>query len=307
MTPSQCRLSVLRARDAPVAVVLRRGPSKHTLVVRWDLARHTFEEGHWFAGRIYPERCDLAPDGQWLVYFAAKFKGPIPTYTGLSRPPWLTAHALWPESGTWGGGGVFTDRHTLLLNRWGGPLDSALPHPMPAGLTVGRLRDAPPSLDPARDLRLGWTRLPWSSDDPRRAPFKPTYAMKEPARFVRFHPRHAALSLEQITWGHHHRDAPWTIRSYHLVSSARGAAARTLDDVEWADWLGDGSLVYARRGALFLVFDPTADVSAPGNVRCLVDLAPRTFTRRLAPDAARPLHHTLDAPRRGRQRTASGR
>jgi hypothetical protein len=153
MTPSQCRLSVLRARDVPVAVILRRGPSKHTLVVRWDLARHTFEEGQWFAGRIYPERCDLSPDGQWWVYFAAKFKGPIPTYTGLSRPPWLTAHALWPESGTWGGGGVFTDRHTLLLNRWGraprqrvAPSDARGTHrgPTPRRAAFARPRARPP-------------------------------------------------------------------------------------------------------------------------------------------------------------------
>jgi hypothetical protein len=288
MTPSQCRLSVLRARDAPVAVVLRRGPSKQTLVVRWNLARNTFEEGQWFAGRIYPERCDLSPDGAWFVYFAAKFKGPIPTYTALSRPPWLTAHALWPETGTWGGGGAFTDAHTLLLNRVGGPLDSALPAPVPVGLTVGRLLDAPPSLDPERDLRLGWTRSPIPPPDPRSPPVAPTYPMKVPTRLRRPNPRHRGLALEHITWGFHHRDAPWRIRSYHLVSDGP-RPGRTLDDVDWADWLDDGGLVYTRRGALYALRDPTLEArAARAETRCLIDLAPLTFTRRIAPAHARP-------------------
>ncbi|MFO0624362.1 MAG: hypothetical protein U0325_01995 [Polyangiales bacterium] len=286
MTPSHCRLSVLRAQHAPVAVILRRGPSKHTLVVRWDLARHTFDEGQWFAGRIYPERCDLSPDGAWFVYFAAKFKGPIPTYTALSRPPWLTAHALWPETGTWGGGGVFVDRHQLLLNRFGATGDSALSTPLPRGLTVGSLHDAPPSLSPARELRLGWSRAPFAADDPRVAPLAPTYPMKSPVRSVRAHPRRAGLARERIVWGHHHRNAPWLIESYHLVSSRM---TRTLDDVAWADWLDDGALAFARGGALFTLADPTLEgPAARTQTRCLVDLAPRTFTRRRAPPEACP-------------------
>lgn len=288
MTPSPCRLSVLRARDVPEAVILRRGPSKQTLVVRWNLARNTFEEGQWFAGRIYPERCDLSPDGRWFVYFAAKFKGPIPTYTALSRPPWLTAHALWTETGTWGGGGAFADAHTLLLNRVGGPLDSALPHPVPAGLRVGRLLDAPPSLDPERELRLGWSRLPLPPQDPRTAPWAPTYPMKVPVRLSRQHPRRPGIALEHITWGFHHRDAPWTIRSYHLVSEGT-PRIRTLDDVDWADWLDDGTLVYTRRGAIFALRNPTLEgTAARTQTQCLIDLAPLTFTRRIAPAHARP-------------------
>lgn len=286
MTPQQCRLSVLRAKDVPEAVILRRGPSKHTLVVRWNLARNTFEEGQWFVGRIYPERCDLSPDGAWFVYFAGKFKGPTPTYTALSRPPWLTAHALWPEMGTWGGGGVFTDARTLLLNRFDGMLDSALPHPIPRGLKVGSLHNAPPSLSPVRDLRLGWTHEVFARDDARVAPWPPTYARKEPLRLVRPRPRHRGEALERITWGHHHVGAPWEIRSYHLVGSAPGRPPRSLDDVEWADWLDDGALVYARRGALYTQRDPFgegSDVIA----RCLIDLAPLTFTRRRSTEAPR--------------------
>lgn len=298
MTPAQCRLAVLRARNAPVAVVLRRGPSKHTLVLRWDLTRHTFDEGHWFAGRLYPERCDLSPDGAWMVYFAAKFKGPIPTYTALSRPPWLTAHALWPELGTWSGGGVFVDPHTLALNRVGGSLDSALDHALPAGLRLA-YRDAsgPGPTAPARGL--GWRVAALDPRRPREAPVRPSYPAKPPQRLVRDNPRVPGLLLEEIFWGCLHPGAPFAIRSHHLVF-ADPSLDRALGDVEWADWLDDGSLVFARRGALFLQQiqqlprDPTF-----ATARCLIDLAPRTFARRRCPPEAAPRGPTPGRRARG--------
>jgi hypothetical protein len=40
-----CRLSVLRARDGRSAVIFRRGPNRHVLMIRWWLASDTFETG----------------------------------------------------------------------------------------------------------------------------------------------------------------------------------------------------------------------------------------------------------------------
>src|SRR5262249_44616225 len=65
-----CRLHVLLAREAPVAVILRRGPSAWYQVILWRTDRDTFEDGAWFKGRLYEERCDLSPDGELLLYFA---------------------------------------------------------------------------------------------------------------------------------------------------------------------------------------------------------------------------------------------
>lgn len=112
-----CRLFVLRARDAPVAVILRRGPSKWYHVIRWHMKEDRFEFGAWFHGRIYEERCDLSPDGQLLVYFChggAHRPGYTESWTAVSRAPWLYALGLWPWGSTWGGGGRFLDNRRLV-------------------------------------------------------------------------------------------------------------------------------------------------------------------------------------------------
>jgi hypothetical protein len=105
------RLFVVLAREAPVAVVLRRGPSPWYHVALWHTDTDRIEPGAWFKGRIYEERCDLSPDGTLFLYFALKgsrgrttYKG---TWTAVSRPPWLHALVLWPHGDTWGGGGRF--------------------------------------------------------------------------------------------------------------------------------------------------------------------------------------------------------
>jgi hypothetical protein len=60
--------------------------------------------------------CDLSPDGELLVYFATSYLKPLRTWTAVSRPPYLTALALWPKGDAWGGGGLFRDNRTLQLN-----------------------------------------------------------------------------------------------------------------------------------------------------------------------------------------------
>jgi hypothetical protein len=113
------RLFVLLARDAPTALVIRRGPSAWCHLVRWDLATDRLEHGAWIRGRIFAERSDLSPDGELLVAFVYQGARARTTYTdawtAVSRPPWLHALALWPQGPTYGGGGRFTDRRTLVL------------------------------------------------------------------------------------------------------------------------------------------------------------------------------------------------
>lgn len=119
--PPPCRLSLVFAHDAPIAVILRRGPSKWVEVVKWRTDTDEFEHGHWFHGHIYGERCGLSPNGELFVYFAMKQgrvdteNGYQQTFTAVSRPPYLTALAMWPHGDTWGGGGRFVDNRTLRL------------------------------------------------------------------------------------------------------------------------------------------------------------------------------------------------
>ncbi|HEV3166426.1 MAG TPA: hypothetical protein VGZ22_20550 [Isosphaeraceae bacterium] len=123
------RLCVIPARDAPVAVIIRRGPSDWFHLILWETRRDVFTCGAWFHGRLYPERCDLSPDGRLFVYFA--FQGSrvgtafTSSWTAVSRPPWLHALALWPWETTHGGGGRFLEDRRLVLHS-GMPVE---PHP----------------------------------------------------------------------------------------------------------------------------------------------------------------------------------
>ena len=96
------RIYGIVASEAPVAADIRRGPSDWCHVGRWDLASGAYEPGAWFRGVIYPQECDLSPDGRWFVYSAMKVGSDWPAgeiYEAISRLPWLTALAAW-NSGT---------------------------------------------------------------------------------------------------------------------------------------------------------------------------------------------------------------
>lgn len=116
MKNASCTLDVLLSRDKNVGVILRRGPTKQVLLIRWDLKKDTFEEGQWLKGRIHPERCCLSPDGEYLVYFASAYgKSEMGTWTAVSKPPYLTALALWPAGDSVRRGGYFHKANELVL------------------------------------------------------------------------------------------------------------------------------------------------------------------------------------------------
>jgi hypothetical protein len=85
-------------RQARVAVVLRRGPSKQVLLVRWDLTDDSFEAGQWLTGRIYDRRCDLSPRGDHFLYFWSRVR----TLIDLS-PQVFEAREPAPGANTWTG------------------------------------------------------------------------------------------------------------------------------------------------------------------------------------------------------------
>jgi hypothetical protein len=114
--PPTARVYCLVARTARKAVVFRRGPNRHVRLLTWDLKSDHIDGGQWLKGRIYERRCDLSPDGSLLVYFAAKFRGPVPSWTAVSRPPFFSALSFFPKGDCWGGGGLFDDDGGLCLN-----------------------------------------------------------------------------------------------------------------------------------------------------------------------------------------------
>ena len=113
------RLHVLLARDAPIGLVIRRGPSKQVCTMLWNRKEDAFELGQWLKGRIYERRCDLTVDGRYFIYFAmngrweSEVKG---SWTAISRAPYLKAIALFLKGDCWNGGGLFTGKHFYWLN-----------------------------------------------------------------------------------------------------------------------------------------------------------------------------------------------
>ena len=113
------RLHILLARDAPLGLVIRRGPSKQVCTVLWNRRQDTFELGQWLKGRIYERRCDLSVDGRYFIYFAmngrwqSEAKG---SWTAISKTPYLKAIGLFPKGDCWHGGGLFTGNNSYWLN-----------------------------------------------------------------------------------------------------------------------------------------------------------------------------------------------
>ncbi|MEI7461649.1 MAG: hypothetical protein WCK15_19855 [Pirellula sp.] len=118
MTP---RVHIEFSSGSSMAAIVRRGPSKWVRLLAWNTADDTITPGSWFHGRIYEDRCSVSPDGTLFAYFATKYEGPKSrdvdyAWTAISKLPWLTALALWPQSDTYGGRAKFVDNQTLIID-----------------------------------------------------------------------------------------------------------------------------------------------------------------------------------------------
>lgn len=118
-TKTPPRLHVLIAKNAQIAVVIRRGPSKQVCSILWNLKTNKFQIGQWLKGRIYERRSDISPDGQYMIYFAMNGKWNSETkgsWTAISKIPYLKAITLYAKGDCWNGGGLFIDDQNYLLN-----------------------------------------------------------------------------------------------------------------------------------------------------------------------------------------------
>ncbi len=151
MTDRLPRPRFVFASDAPVCVILRRGPSRWVHLLKWNTLDDTLEHGAWFRGRIHDDGCDLSPDGKLFVYFATQYdRTPADGYgvawTAVSKPPWLTALAMWPRDDSWGGRAYFADNTTVVIDCPHWERLNAHANHLPRGLNVVTRwigRDAP--------------------------------------------------------------------------------------------------------------------------------------------------------------------
>jgi hypothetical protein len=243
------RLFGILARDAPVVAVLRRGPSSWAHIGRWDVAASTYQAGSWLRGTLYPQRCDLSPDGRYLaamVLVGRAHWAPGTTYVAVSRLPWLTALAAWGTQGTWSRG-----VHFAAVGEWGlGPPEHGDADPLRSrhGLVVTGTAHTF-----AVERRGGWVESPGT---PPRSP-NDMWDERRADQIVMTKPQpygDAVLSVRggqaAFRLGPHDR---WAGPAYALDGDP-------LPDVQWADWAHDGRLLVATNEGCLQVRDRAAVV-----------------------------------------------
>ncbi len=289
----QVRLYCILAREAPVAVVFRRGPTKQVLLVKWRTDTDEFQEGQWLKARIYERRCDLSPSGKRLIYFAANYKKPYFSWTAVSRPPFLTALLLWPKGDGWGGGGLFAEENTILLNHRAQEMqlakDFSLPRHVqirPFGDGSGRGEDSP--IMDARMSRDGWRVLQAGKAFRRGSRASVSIEFNPPYIWAKPHPTsEARYELQMQFQGLHEREGPWYIIEYIVADRTNGSTI-SLGRIDWADWCQSGDLLFAKEGQLFRLgcsVDGALDELAAAKV--LIDLTDRTFKEVACPSDAK--------------------
>jgi hypothetical protein len=296
-----CRLYVILARDGRSAVVFRRGPSGRVCLLRWWLGSDTFETGQWLIGRIYERRSDLSPDGELLIYFAAVHRAPLVSWTALSRPPFLTALALWPKGDCWGGGGRILSRQHVLINHGADALALGNGFRLPPGVRVeqmgewaGKGEDNPICHD--RMVRDGWVCTDPGRASAYRFDGPARWTLEVPERYERAQPAGrgtASLArLERRLVAVGVTDGPWYDERFAVLAAA-GTTLRDLGRCDWADWQSNGDLLIAQDGRILrLAAAAAVQASAEplAGARELIDLAPMQFATCETPAWARAWH-----------------
>jgi hypothetical protein len=282
--PVPARIFFIVARNSPTAVVFRRGPSKWVQVLKWDTAADTFESGQWFHGKIYERRSDLSPDGSMLIYFAQKIERRTLrdieytyAWTAVSRPPFITALALWPKGDCWHGGGLFQDNNTVILNH---KPEVAKPHPshIPRGLQVVLKSHVHGEDDPLFSERLqrdGWNlQQEWVVEN-RGYPlmFKTCQPeIREKRNMDGSLLLRLTRSIEELNYAEE-----------FAVSTRDGSVVIQIERANWADWDHRGRLVFAQDGK---IFEGALSDTTHLSVRELVDLSPARPSAVRSPDWA---------------------
>lgn len=260
--PPPARIYGIVAREAPICVVFRRGPTEQVQVLKWNTETDELTPGQWFKGKVYVERGDLSPDGTYMTYFAAKRSHPDPvqkTYTVISRPPYLTALALWFKGDSWGGGALFESARHVLLN------------------------------DPEWEHRK-----PFVEDSEHRCQFKTSLLGAQrgeawPIEKIRMErdgwicnetPDRVTLDRE-IAGGRLRLTYQYRGPEYSVIDSQ--GKERLLSELEWADVDCNGAVLGARNGKLLKgdLVDLLEDQAS-----LIADLSPNRFESVVAPDWA---------------------
>ena len=197
--------------------------------------------------------------------------------------------ALWPNLGTWGGGGLFADESTLYLHHDAPKLADGFT--VPAGVVVQSLGyslsiNEHDGIHHARLLRDGWTlsqrgelrkyrterELKWRFEPVRL--YERTMSRKKKTRIIQMQLRGIA---GEGTW----------YKVDHALLDKNHELLLALPGTSWADWDSNGDLLFAEGGKLFRL--PWSDRNAYDRdaAQVLMDFSDLTFMPKEAPAKAR--------------------
>jgi hypothetical protein len=272
----------------------------------WNLETDEIVFGQWFCGRVYDEHSDLSPSGTYLVYHAAKYKGPMQRWTAISKPPFWTALVVYPTVAC--GGGVFFDEKRVGINHGYGSLkptdDSPHPNHFEASMLYGYSGPKPM-------IRDGWVVIRRGK---QLAKARTQYIIDPPAIYQRSNPRRGALTLERRVIGACETNGPSQLVEFAVITRSncgedrrreeRELGREELGRLDWADWGANGDLLFAREGELFRAkLDAKEDrLAVP---KLVMDFRPLKLTREPPTHDALKIELTSlprrEEDRRGRQ------
>ncbi len=302
--PAPARVYGILARSAPVCVLFKRGPTKQALCIHWDTETDTFTVGQGFKGRLYEQRCGLSPDGKLMIYFAADRSGNPSEWTAISRPPYLTAIAFWPELGSYFGGGFFApDGHLILNAHWLEEPDIRANGPLPMPIRLLGVGPTENYVSHYRMLSEGW-------EDEQHFITEPIHKARPPEEIIQQmlygdFQQGRRLTQDDLDWLHEiDPDALWDVtEGYGTIqpgimrresggwalrrkSVLKGWEFRVTYRAEGVDLSGAGWAEIDQQGRLIFARDGIVCAADKGGVRELFDTNQLKFKAVPPPDWA---------------------
>ena len=240
MKPLRSRVHFLAAKSAPTIVVIQRKRAKLFHILTVDALTHEFQEGSWFGGKLYALRCDVSPDGKFMVYFAMGAGGQI--WNGVCRLPWLKCLVEAGQNDTWSGGGFFERDQALKTFGWDQEAFRILEE---VPFTIERdlsNRSGDRGVLYAKLERDGFRRLgdSWGHDLPSRGPGFQVPHEGDDGWGRKFSENHPELKLKYIGYLGHGYKFQFSVDSNPDL----------LREAEWANWDSVGNLWVARPGLI---------------------------------------------------------
>jgi hypothetical protein len=219
----------------------------------------------------------------------------IASRSAVSRPPFLTAVALWPNGDGWGGGELFARENWILLNHRPDEMSLAEGFKLPRHVSISPFGARPGWGEDGPILSDRLTRRNWRLVQPGKPVERDYYGRKgRQARvWIEHDPpeiwakassgRAPGWTLQMMVRGIHERDGPWYLTEY-AIANAHTERAVSLGRMDWADW-PSGDLLFGKEGQIFrLRVEGRSGSPSLSEARLLIDLTDATFEQIECPD-----------------------